>query len=154
VGPLPSSYVPPQSSTGEPVKRPPIVLHENALILDPVVFGTLTPQRLVDLEAQGAQKALEALQAHLVAFLREKRGAGSRKNKKKKTGAPGAATGQAASTSATGEKVIARPANPLPSSGWTPQPPALAPQDSTDELIVVDDSGDEGPAAKKRRTVV
>lgn len=146
VGPLPVSYIASQSSGSDPPKRPPIVLHENALILDPIVFGTLTPARLAELEAQGAQRALQALQEHLVAFLREKRGAGKNKVKKKKNTA-------AASAAPVSGAVVGPPVNPELASAWTPQQPAPAPQDTNDELIVVDDSGDEGPAAKKRRTM-
>jgi forkhead box protein K len=138
VGPLPASYCPPPTASGEVAKRPPMVLHENALILDPVVFGTLTPARLAALEAQGVTAALEALQLHLVAFLREKRGVGSKKRNKKK--------GQ----SLAGQPIASSvPADEGAAAGLVLQQP-----EGTEELIVVDDSGEEGPAAKKRRMAV
>jgi forkhead box protein K len=140
VGPLPPSYYPPPTSSGEVAKRAPIVLHENALILDPVVFGTLAPARLAALEAQGVQAALDALQLHLVAFLREKRGVGSKKRNKKKGQA---ITGQV--------QPIVGPALVNVGAASTSVPPQ---SEGTEELIVVDDSGEEGPAAKKRRTAV
>jgi forkhead box protein K len=48
------------------------VLHENQLILNPTIFSHLTPEQLRELEALGAQKALEILQGHIVRFLKER----------------------------------------------------------------------------------
>lgn len=138
VGPLPPSYNPPPTASGEVAKRAPIVLHENALILDPVVFGTLAPARLAVLEAQGVQAALDQLQLHLVAFLREKRGVGSKKRNKKKGQPP------------AGQHVV----SPTPGGAGTALWSVPQQLEGTEELIVVDDSGEEGPAAKKRRVAV
>ncbi|TFK86504.1 hypothetical protein K466DRAFT_600292, partial [Polyporus arcularius HHB13444] len=66
VGPVPA----PPSGTSSPPK--PIVLHENTLILNPEIFSHLTPQHVHDLEALGAQKALEILQAYIVRYYKEK----------------------------------------------------------------------------------
>jgi forkhead box protein K len=131
VGPLPASYALPPSTSGEPVKRPPIVLHENTLILDPSKFGTLTPERLAEMEALGTQEALKALQAHM----RERRGA---KPKKKKKVEGGVVAGDVSTVSAM---AALQPSVPAPSMG-----------NDTEDLIVVVDSDDEGPVTKKRRT--
>ncbi|KAI0637895.1 fork head domain-containing protein [Trametes polyzona] len=68
VGPVPSSN--PAGAPSAPPK--PIVLHENTLILNPEIFSHLSPQHLQDLEALGAQKALEILQAYIVRYYKEK----------------------------------------------------------------------------------
>jgi forkhead box protein K len=163
VGPLPASYGP------APAKRPPIVLHENVLVLDPAVFGALTPGRLAELERAGAQRALELLQAHLVAVLRERRGAsrgrGRGRGKVSATGLPHTVSpahtmhvpaalvgGGAASMLAHATGAVQTPLPHMASTMPLPDPSVLG-QEGTEELIVVDDSEDEGPAVKKRRTL-
>ena len=81
IGPVPSSH--PSSSTSEP---PPIVLHNNTLVLSPVIFSSLAPEQLRALEKMGAQKALEVLQGHIVRYLKERMG-----KKKRKKVVPGGA---------------------------------------------------------------
>lgn len=68
VGPVPASA----SSTNDISVPKPIVLHDNTLILNPDIFAHLTPTHLADLEALGAQKALEILQSYIVRFYKEK----------------------------------------------------------------------------------
>ena len=77
VGPVPDSYVPSSTSelsapTSPHLPTPPIVLHENTLILNPTIFGHLTSEQLKGLETLGAQKALEILQGYIVRFLKER----------------------------------------------------------------------------------
>jgi forkhead box protein K len=78
IGPVPpnstSSSSPPSVSSPSTshLPTPPIVLHENTLILNPSVFSHLTPEQLKELEALGAQKALEILQSYIVRFLKER----------------------------------------------------------------------------------
>jgi forkhead box protein K len=79
VGPVPASHpsaVPSDAqgtnSAASHLSTPPIVLHENQLILNPTIFSHLTPEQLRELEALGAQKALEILQNHIVRFLKER----------------------------------------------------------------------------------
>jgi forkhead box protein K len=77
VGPVPESHVPSSStelssSTSPHLPSPPIVLHENTLILNPTIFGHLTADQLKGLETLGAQKALEILQGYIVRFLKER----------------------------------------------------------------------------------
>ena len=79
VGPVPASHPSASSSDAQGtnsamphLSTPPIVLHENQLILNPTIFSHLTPAQLRDLEALGAQKALEILQGHIVRFLKER----------------------------------------------------------------------------------
>lgn len=79
IGPVPSSH--PSSSTPDP---PPIVLHNNTLVLSPIIFSSLAPEQLKALEEMGAQKALEVLQGHIVRYLKERMG-----KKKRKKAVPG-----------------------------------------------------------------
>ncbi|KAF7973210.1 hypothetical protein HWV62_15803 [Athelia sp. TMB] len=76
IGPVPSAasaHPPSGSSSAIPhMPTPPIVLHENTLILNPSVFSHLTSEQLKELEALGAQKALEILQSYIVRFLKER----------------------------------------------------------------------------------
>ena len=77
VGPVPDSYVPSptselSTSSSPHLPTPPIVLHENTLILNPTIFGHLTSEQLKGLETLGAQKALEILQGYIVRFLKER----------------------------------------------------------------------------------
>lgn len=90
IGPVPSS------DQATPPK--PIVLQDNTLILNPQIFSHLTPKHLQELEALGAQKALEILQGYIVNFYKEKlraegaRGRG-RGRPKRGRGVPGASRG-------------------------------------------------------------
>lgn len=92
VGPVPSSS--PESSSNAADAKP-IVLHQNMLILNPTIFSHLTPEQLRDLEALGAQKALEILQGYIVRYYKEKlraesgRGRGRGRGRKVRGGAPG-----------------------------------------------------------------
>ena len=70
--PPPASSPSTSSSSTSHLPTPPIVLHENTLILNPSVFSHLTPEQLKELEALGAQKALEILQSYIVRFLKER----------------------------------------------------------------------------------
>ncbi|EGO01637.1 hypothetical protein SERLA73DRAFT_158881 [Serpula lacrymans var. lacrymans S7.3] len=72
VGPVPPSH--PSASSSDPTAQQtqPIVLHNNTLILNPTIFSHLTPEQLRELEALGAQKALEILQGYIVRFLKER----------------------------------------------------------------------------------
>lgn len=100
IGPVPSSSSSSQlpstsSSSAAHLPTPPIVLHENTLILNPSVFSHLTPEQLKELEALGAQKALEILQSYIVRFLKERirgekdgaRGRGRGRSRTKRGGA-------------------------------------------------------------------
>ncbi|KAF8138685.1 hypothetical protein EV363DRAFT_1252491 [Boletus edulis] len=84
IGPVPSSH--PSSGTPDP---PPIMLHNNTLVLSPVIFSSLAPEQLKALEEMGAQKALEVLQGHIVRYLKERMG----KKKRKKANASGNSDG-------------------------------------------------------------
>lgn len=79
VGHVPSSD---PSVSGPTENPPPIVLHNNSLVLSPLIFSSLTPEQLKALEEMGAQRALEVLQAHIVRYLKERMG----RRKKRKAG--------------------------------------------------------------------
>lgn len=72
IGQAPPSAIANSASSTTHLPTPPIVLHENTLILNPSVFSHLTPEQLKELEALGAQKALEILQSYIVRFLKER----------------------------------------------------------------------------------
>ncbi|KAI0080708.1 hypothetical protein K474DRAFT_1589165 [Panus rudis PR-1116 ss-1] len=168
------------SSSADPSQSKPIVLQDNKLILSPEIFSHLTPKHLQDLEALGAQKALEILQSYIVRFYKEKlkaEGARGRGRGKPKRGrgapgsgrgaAPGAGRGEPSAlfTTAplpprTGQNTSTPAANPPPISAEAPRAPPMAslqrqpspPNEDSDEVIVVDDEpSDDGRATKKMR---
>ena len=51
---------------------PPIAHHQGRLYLSPTVFGHLKPEQLGQIEALGAQQALQVLQSYLVTHLKER----------------------------------------------------------------------------------
>ncbi|KZT37633.1 hypothetical protein SISSUDRAFT_1048154 [Sistotremastrum suecicum HHB10207 ss-3] len=65
------------TSTPAGLEVPPMVLDAGTLILSPVIFSSLTPEQIKELEELGAKKAIEVLQAHLVRFLKEKMASGA-----------------------------------------------------------------------------
>ena len=76
VGPIPASHPSsslPAESSNAPLPSTAIVLHEGTLILNPDVFSHLTTEQVKELEALGAQKALEILQGYIARFLKEQR---------------------------------------------------------------------------------
>nr|VWP02609.1 N/A [Ganoderma boninense] len=173
VGPVPASH----TANGPTSPPKPIVLHENTLILNPEIFSHLTPQHLQDLEALGAQKALEILQSYIVRYYKEKlkaEGARGRGRGRPRRGRGGTGRGSApsvASARAETETSLFGPSTttPLPpralntgpdtpsfaeapsipvSSAATLEPPADAPSPI---VVVDDDSSPEEHVAKRRR---
>jgi forkhead box protein K len=146
------------------------VLHENQLILNPTIFSHLTPEQLRELEALGAQKALEILQGHIVRFLKERiktegRARGGRGRVKRARGsAPGAQT-EKQDKSHPGTALFTT--TPLPLRNAPPPMDALLPTPSpsggSDEqvdaetgpsspiVVVDDDEPSDGPVHKRRR---
>ncbi|CAL1701641.1 unnamed protein product [Somion occarium] len=126
IGPAPSS------NTGEQTASPkPIVLQDNTLILNPQIFSHLTPKHLQELEALGAQKALEILQGYIVNFYKEKlraegaRGRGRGKPKRGR-GAPGSTRGAAPGTGrGEGASTGLFTTSPLPPRTIQPYQPQL-----------------------------
>jgi forkhead box protein K len=185
VGPVPASHPSASasssaaegaSSSAPHLSTPPIVLHENQLILNPTIFSHLTPAQLRELEALGAQKALEILQGHIVRFLKERiktegrtRGRGRGKRTR------GTASGNTGTQAERKEKPPPPPGTalfttaPLPLRSAPPPPmdallPTPSPSGASDvqaeadanppsPIVVVDDDEppDEGPASKRRR---
>ncbi|KAI0772631.1 hypothetical protein BC629DRAFT_1291157 [Irpex lacteus] len=165
VGPVPASS---PDSTSNPADVKPIVLHQNTLILNPVIFSHLTSEQVRDLEGLGAQKALEILQGYIVRFYKEKlraesgRGRGRGRAKKSRSGAPNPSRPAAPADGLfTNEPLPAR-TDPTNSEGQTTtaavlppsEPPMASLQPSPPEqegpgspIIVVDDDDDEGSDA-------
>ena len=124
VGPVPAAH----ASSGSPPK--PIVLHENTLILNPEIFSHLTPQHLQDLEALGAQKALEILQAYIVRYYKEKlraeggRGRGRGRPRRGRGGPPaGRGAGAGAGTSSGAGRAETSVSGPFTTAPLPPRGP-------------------------------
>lgn len=100
IGQAPPSAIASASASAH-LPTPPIVLHDNTLILNPSVFSHLAPEQLKELEALGAQKALEILQSYIVRFLKERirgekggdRGRGRQRGRPKRGGIGGSGRG-------------------------------------------------------------
>ena len=172
VGPVPDSYVPSptselSTSTSPHLPTPPIVLHENTLILNPTIFGHLTSEQLKGLETLGAQKALEILQGYIVRFLKERikteggrgrgrGGAGVRGRGRGRGGPPGTGTARQ-QIKVEGEEGSAKQpiAASQPATITNPFQPVKPPPGGEDEDTVVDIEGDTDniERASKRRRV-
>ncbi|KAF9652144.1 hypothetical protein BDM02DRAFT_3109550 [Thelephora ganbajun] len=162
VGPVPDSYVPSASelSTSH-LPTPPIVLHENTLILNPTIFGHLTSEQLKGLETLGAQKALEILQGYIVRFLKERirtesgkgRGRGGSGVRGRGRGRGGLSGAGPRRPQVKVEGVEGSPKQPAA----TPNPlqPVKPPPGGDDEDVLVDIEGDtdDTERASKRRRV-
>ena len=172
VGPVPESYVPSSTSelsasTSPHLPTPPIVLHENTLILNPTIFGHLTSEQLKGLETLGAQKALEILQGYIVRFLKERiktesgkgrgrGGVGARGRGRGRGGPSGVGAGRPQVKAEEGEgsaKQLATASQPT----VIPDPiqPAKRALGGDEEDVVVDIEGDtdDTERASKRRRV-
>ena len=172
VGPVPDSYVPSPTSelsatTSPHLPTPPIVLHENTLILNPTIFGHLTGEQLKGLETLGAQKALEILQGYIVRFLKERiktesgrgrgrGGTGVRGRGRGRGGPPGAGAGRS-QVKAEGEEGSAKQpiAASQPETVTNPFQPVKPAPGGDDEDVMVDIEGDtdDTERASKRRRV-
>ena len=180
VGPVPASH--PSASASETqgtnsavphLSTPPIVLHENQLILNPTIFSHLTPAQLRELEALGAQKALEILQGHIVRFLKERiktegRTRGRGRGKRTRGAAPSHADAQAERKEKpppvlfTTTPLLTRSAPP-PMDALLPTPSPSGASDTQAEaeasppspiVVVDDDESSDCPAPKRRRLEV
>jgi forkhead box protein K len=104
-------------------------LHNNTLVLSPVIFSSLAPEQLKALEEMGAQKALEVLQGHIVRYLKERMG-----KKKRKKASPGGLADKGGTKSGKGDTSSPFTTVPLPSrtaqSTPTSQVPVPSPQGS------------------------
>jgi forkhead box protein K len=146
------------------------VLHENQLILNPTIFSHLKPEQLRELEALGAQKALEILQGHIVRFLKERiktegRARGRGRVKRARGSAPSNAAVQTEKSSHPGTGLFttapllprnAPPAMdallPTPSPSGASDGQAEAETGPSSPIVIVDDDEpSDGPAHKRRR---
>lgn len=181
VGPVPASH--PSASPSDAqgtnsatshLSTPPIVLHENQLILNPTIFSHLTPAQLRELEALGAQKALEILQGHIVRFLKERiKTEGRARGRGRGKRARGAAPSNAGAQTERKEKpplgtglftttpLPSRSAPPMDALLPTPSPSGASDTQAEAEaspsspiVVVDDDEPSECPAAKRRRLEV
>lgn len=175
VGPVPASC--PLASSDDAqgtnsatphLSTPPIVLHENQLILNPTIFSHLTPAQLRELEALGAQKALEILQGHIVRFLKERiktegRARGRGRGKRTRGAAP-SNTGAQKKTPLGTDLFTTAPlptrSAPPPMDVLLPTPSPSGASDAQAEaetnlpspiLVVDDDEPSDCPAPKRRR---
>ncbi|KAI9574489.1 hypothetical protein HD554DRAFT_2201500 [Boletus coccyginus] len=136
IGPVPSSH--PSSGTPDP---PPIVLHNNTLVLSPAIFSSLAPEQLKALEVMGAQKALEVLQGHIVRYLKERMG-----KKKRKKAIVGGVTDKGGTKTSKGD--ASERSNPFTT---IPLPSRTARGSQTPTIVVVDEDDEDGRVTKRRK---
>lgn len=159
VGPVPESHVPSSStelssSASAHLPTPPIVLHENTLILNPTIFGHLTADQLKGLEALGAQKALEILQGYIVRFLKERirteggRGRGRGRGRGARGGGVGRGKGDPTQQKATDVKPEATPVQP---EAVASAPPPAPDHDANVVIDILGDGADDERASKRRK---
>lgn len=154
-----------------------MVLHERTLILDPDVFSGLTKEMLTELEKMGARSALVVLTGHMVRALKERRALRGRERRRGRgrggrrgggAGGPsgsgpfttvplearklgGAAADVAGGSQETGAgqgvpmSIETKTATPIPA------PSSAGPPREASPILVVDDSEEEKPAAKRRK---
>lgn len=175
LGPIPPSH--PDYSPSHPhnsAKEGYMILHERTLILDPNVFGELTKETLQGLEKMGMVAALQVLKDHMVKVLKQRRAKGRNKGKRikgagKKGGAPGNPLGAPLTTVPLERKLVDAPTadtaslgrpsllpSPVPVTASVPDPVPMdvsgdPSADPGSPIIIVDDSDDECPAAKRRK---
>lgn len=150
-----------------------MILHERKLILDPDVFSGLTQEMLKELEKMGAMAAVKVLTGHMVRALKERRAKNKNKDKSAKKAAKAAKKAAAAAaanpsavgpTGTTGPDIAnATPSELKPPHAVAPVVPTPVPMaginpaaddvlaDPGSPIIIIDDSEDEGPAAKRRK---
>ncbi|KAG6849660.1 hypothetical protein H0H93_006502 [Arthromyces matolae] len=167
LGPIPAGH--PDYSPSHPhnsAKEGYMILHDRTLVLDPNVFGELTKQTLEGLEKMGMVAALQVLKDHMVKVLKQRRAKGRNKVKRPKgTGKSGNVPQgpplttvplerNTAATIAT-QSAPAGPSHPPPLSvsASVPDPVPMDAMlvDPGTPIVIIDDSGDEGPAAKRRK---
>lgn len=158
IGPVPSSS--PEAANPEPK---PIVLHQNTLILNPTIFSHLTPQHLRDLEALGAQKALEILQGYIVRFYKEKlraeggRGRGRGRGRRPRGGGsqgpprPTAPEGLFVNTPLPQRSDSVKPEPQTNAAGAPPMGSLQPPDESPDSPVIIIDDDDEEDARVSKR---
>ena len=169
VGPVPDSYVPSSTSefptsTSPHLPTPPIVLHENTLILNPTIFGHLTSEQLKGLETLGAQKALEILQGHIVRFLKERirtesgkgrgRGGAGARGRGRGRGGPSAGRQQVKTEVEEGtakQPVTVTQPKMTPNLHQHVNPPSAG--DDEDIMVDIEGDTDDTERASKRRRV-
>ena len=182
VGPVPASHPSASSSDAQGtnsamphLSTPPIVLHENQLILNPTIFSHLAPAQLRELEALGAQKALEILQGHIVRFLKERiktegRARGRGRGKRARGAAPSHAGAQMERKEKPPQSTVLFTTTPLPTRSAPPPMDTLLPtpspsgasdtqaeaeaSPSSPIVVVDDDEPSDCPAPKRRRLEV
>ncbi|KAG6907829.1 hypothetical protein DXG01_007211 [Tephrocybe rancida] len=173
LGPIPPTH--PDYSPTHPhnsAKEGYMILHERTLILDPDVFGGLTKETLEGLEKMGMIAALQVLKDHMVKALKQRRAKGRNRVKRmrgtgKKVGGPANPSGppltnaplerKVTATSAAGTSLVPGglpPPFPVVASVPDPVPMDISGGPSVDigsPIVIIDDSDDEGPAAKRRK---
>ncbi|KAF5388357.1 hypothetical protein D9615_000136 [Tricholomella constricta] len=180
LGPIPPTH-PDYSPTHahNSAKEGYMILHERTLILDPDVFGGLTKETLAGLEKIGTMAALQVLKDHMVKALKERRAKG--RGRVKRTRGSGKKTSDASVLPTGGpftnvpleRKPLVAGAGPMVATpgarggleGPPPPVPIAVPDPDTvpmnvsraeqgdvgSPIVIVDDSDDDGPAAKRRK---
>ncbi|KAG6832883.1 hypothetical protein H0H92_004767 [Tricholoma furcatifolium] len=174
LGPIPPThpdYLPTHPNNS--AKEGYMILHERTLILDPGVFGELTKETLEGLEKKGMIAALQVLKEHMVKVLKQRRAKGRNKAKRmrgagKKVGDSTNPLGPPLTTAPLERKPVPgavvnttipagpSPPPPFPVTASVPDPVPMdvgggMPVDAGSPIVIIDDSDDDGPAAKRRK---
>ena len=177
LGSIPATH--PEYSPTHPnnsVKEGYMVVHDKKLILDPGVFAGLAKEKLEELERMGTRAALPVLTEHMIKVLKRrrakergkgrKRGMGKRVENTMAVGSPfttGLLEPRKAATDLdmqmdvnstdTGNiaTVGAQAKPPVHVTIPVPDPVPMQQEDVGSPIVIVDDTDDEGPSAKRRK---
>lgn len=180
LGPIPATH-PEYSPThpNNSAKEGYMVVHDKKLILDPGVFAGLAKEKLEELERMGTRAALPVLTEHMVKVLKRRRAKERGKGRKRGTGKrvenagiaedpfttaplePRKAVGGAtdsdsrmdANSTIVGDMEMggAQAKPPVHVTIPVPDPVPMEQEDIGSPIVIVDDTDDEGPSAKRRK---
>jgi len=158
LGPIPPTHLEySPTHLNNSAKEGYMVVHDKKLILDPGVFAGLAKEKLEELERMGTRAALPILTEHMVKVLKRRRAKERGKGRKRGTGKkdegacmveglfttaplePRKATGVAADSD------MRMDVSPIVTKAGAAQ------EDIGSPIVVVDDSDDDGPSAKRRK---
>lgn len=180
LGSIPATH--PEYSPTHPnnsAKEGYMVVHDKKLILDPGVFAGLAKEKLEELERMGTRAALPILTEHMVKVLKRRRAKERGKGRKRGTGKaventgtignpftaaplePRKAAGGAidpdtqmdANSTVTGDTETVEAQAKPPVHVIIPVPDPVPVEDIGSPIVIVDDTDDEGPSAKRRKVV-
>jgi forkhead box protein K len=180
LGPIPATH-PEYSPThpNNSAKEGYMVVHDKKLILDPAVFVGLAKEKLEELERIGTRAALPILTEHMVKVLKRRRakerGKGRKRVTEKKDDNSGTVGGPFTTAPLEPRKAVsgaidsdtrmdtnstvirnteasaAQAKPPMHVTVPVPDPVPMEQEDIGSPIVIVDDTDDEGPSAKRRK---